>query len=70
MEFFCDTKDKTPVINQSFAVCEFTVLLTVVQITKRTKRKTKRTFDERCVGHAWSNKNSVLNYSTYLILPV
>ena len=59
MEFFCNTKDRTPIINQSFVVYE----LTCSGCGANYVGKTERTLYERCGEHAWSNQNSVVkNY--------
>ena len=51
MDFFCNTKDQTPIISQSFTVCEFKCPdCGVIYV-----RKTERTLYERCVEHAWSD---------------
>ena len=71
MEFFCNTKDRTPIINQSFFVYEFTC----PGCGANYVGKTKRMLYEQCVEHAWSDQNSivknhnvisVLKCSTYL----
>ena len=54
-EFFCNTKDRTPIINQSFVVYEFTCS----GCSANYVRKTERTY-ERCVEHAWSDQNSIV----------
>ena len=56
MEFFCNTKDRTPIINQSFVVYEFTC----PGCGANYVGKTERTLYERCVEHAWSDQNSVV----------
>ena len=75
MELFCNTKDRTPIINQFFVVYEFTCSDCGVNYVE----KNERTLYERCVERAWSDKNSVVRnhlhqcvkvQSTYLILPV
>ena len=55
IEFFCNTKDRTPIINQSFVVYEFTCS----GCSANYVRKTERTY-ERCVEHAWSDQNSIV----------
>ena len=74
MKYFCNTKDGTPIINQSFVVYE----LTYPGCGANYVEKTERTLYERCVEHAWSDQNSVdqiistsvLKCSTFLIIPV
>ena len=51
MEFFCNTKDRTPIINQSFVVHEFIY----PGCGANHVGKTERTLYERCVEHAWSD---------------
>ena len=51
MELFCNTKDKTPIINQSFVVYEFTC----TGCGANYMGKTERTLYERSVEHAWSD---------------
>ena len=48
MEFFCNTKDRTPIINQSFAVYEFTC----PGCGANYVGKAERTLYERYVEHA------------------
>ena len=48
MEFFCNTKDRTPIINQSFVLYEFTCPCCGANYVE----KTERTLYERCVEHA------------------
>ena len=55
MKYFCNTKDGTPIINQSFVVYE----LTYPGCGANYVEKTERTLYERCVEHAWSDQNSV-----------
>ena len=56
MEFFCNTKDRTPIINQSFVVYEFTC----PGCGANYVGKTERTLYERRVKHAWSDQNSLV----------
>ena len=56
MEVFCKTKDRTPIINHSFVVYEFTC----PGCGANYVRKTERTLYERCVEHAWSDQNSAV----------
>ena len=59
MEFFCNTKDRTHIINQSFVVYQFTC----PDCGANYVGETERTLYERCVEHAWSDQNSVVkNY--------
>ena len=51
MEFFCNTKDRTPIINQSFVDYEFTC----PGCGANYVGKTKRTLYERCAEQAWSD---------------
>ena len=55
MEFFSNTKDRTPSLNQSFVVHEFTCLGCGANYV----RKIERALYERCVDHAWSDQNSI-----------
>ena len=56
MEFFCNTKDKTPMLNQSFVVYEFKC----PGCDANYIGKTERTLFERSEEHAWKDKNSVV----------
>ena len=56
MEFFYNTKDRSSIVNQSFAVCEFMC----PGCGANYVRKTERTLYERCVEHTWSNQNSIV----------
>ena len=56
MEFFCNTKDRTLIINQSFVVYEFMCPGCGANYVGETERK----LYERCVEHAWSDQNSVV----------
>ena len=79
MEFFCNTKDRTPIINQSFVVYQF-MCMAVVQIM--WEKLKEHYMNDVLNTHGVIKKvlwkitsNSVLKYtylkcSTYLILPV
>ena len=56
MRFFCNTKDRTPAINQSFVVYEFRCPGCGANYVGTTERP----LYERCVEHAWSDKNSIV----------
>ena len=56
IEFFCNTKDKTPMLNQSFVVYEFKC----PGCDANYIGKTERTLFERSEEHAWKDKNSVV----------
>ena len=56
MEFFCNTKDITPIINQSFVVYEFTC----PGCAANYMGKTERILYERCVEHARSDQNNIV----------
>ena len=56
MEFFCNTKDRTVIINQSFAVYEFTCPGRGANYVG----KTERTLYERCVERVRSDQNSIV----------
>ena len=56
LEFFCNTKDRTPKLNQSFVVYEFTC----PGCNANYVGKTERTLHERCDEHAWSDKDSAV----------
>ena len=72
-EFFCNTKYRTPIINQSFVVNEFMCPGCV-----NCMKETEKTLYERCVEHACSYQNSIMKInstnvfkcSTYLMIPV
>ena len=57
IDFFCSTKDKTSTLNQSFVVYEFVC----PGCSANYVGKTERTFFERNVEHASSDKDSVVN---------
>ena len=56
MEFFCNTKDRTPIINHSFVAYEFPCIGCGASYVG----KTERTLYERCVEHAWTDQNSIV----------
>ena len=56
MEFFCNTKDRIPNINQYFVVYEFTCPGCRANYVRKTERK----LYERCVAHTWSDQNSIV----------
>ena len=56
LEFFYNTKDKIPKLNESFVVYE----LICPRCNANYVRKTERTLDERCAEYAWDNKDSVV----------
>ena len=56
MEFFCNIKDRTSIINQSFVVYEFTC----PGCGANYVGKTERTLYEQCVERAWSDRNRVV----------
>ena len=58
LEFFCNTKDRTPKLNQSFVVYEFTCPGCNVNYVG----KTERTLHERyhILEHAWNDKDSAV----------
>ena len=56
MEFFCNTKGRTPIVNQSFVLYEFTCS----GCGGNYVGKTERTLYERCIEHAWSDQNSIV----------
>ena len=56
IELFCNTEDRTPNINQSFVVYEFTC----PGCSANYVGKTERTLHERCVEHARNDQNSIL----------
>ena len=51
MVFFCNTKNRTPIINQSFVVYKFMRL----GCGASYMGKTERMLYERCVEHTWSD---------------
>ena len=56
MKFFCNTKDRTPIINQSLVVYQFMCSGCGANYVG----KTKRTLYERCVEHEWSDQYSTV----------
>ena len=56
MEFFCKSKDRTPIINQSFVLHEFAC----PGCDANYVGKTERTLYERCIEHAWRDQNSIV----------
>ena len=56
LEFFCNTKDITPKLNESFVTYE----VICPGCNDNYVGKTERTFHERCVEHAWNYKDSVV----------
>ena len=56
LEFFCNTKDRTPKLNQSFVFYEFTC----PGCNANYVGKTERTLHERCDEHAWNDKDSAV----------
>ena len=67
MEFFCNTEDRTPIINQSFVVYESTCRGCVANYV----RKTKITLYEGCVNHLRKDQSSIVknHLDSVLILP-
>ena len=56
LEFFCNTKNRTPKLNESFVVYEFICPGCIANYVG----KTERTLHERCAEHAWDDKDSVV----------
>ena len=56
MEFISNTKDRTPIVNQSFVVHKFTC----PGCDANYVRKTKRTLYEQCAEHASSDQSSIV----------
>ena len=56
LEFFCNTKDRTPKLNESFVVYEFIC----PRYNANCISKTERILHKRCVEHAWNDKDSVV----------
>ena len=56
LEFFCSTKDRTPKLNESFVAYEFIC----PGCNDNYVGKTERTLHERCVEHAWNDKDSIV----------
>ena len=53
---FCNTKDRTSKLNESFVVYEFIC----PGCNANYVGKTERTLHERCAEHAWDDKDSVV----------
>ena len=66
MEFFCNTKDRTSIINQSFVVYEFTC----AGCGANYVGKTERTLYERCAEQAWSDQNRIVKNHLHRCLEV
>ena len=58
LEFFCNNKYRTLKLNESFVVYEFIC----PGCNDNYLGKTERTLHERCVEHAWDDKDSVVFY--------
>ena len=56
LEFFYNTKDRTPKLNESFVVYEFIC----PRCNANYVGKTERTLLERYAGHAWDDKYSIV----------
>ena len=56
VEFFCNIKDETPKLNESFVVYEFIC----PGCNDNYVGKTERTLNERCAEHVWDEKDSVV----------
>ena len=56
IEFYCNTKDKTAVLSNSFVVYDFSC----PGCGANCIGKTERTFHERTVEHAWTDNNSAV----------
>ena len=56
LEFFCNNKDKTPFFNNSYVVYHFICPGCCASYVG----KTQRTLHERCIEHAWSDKDSAV----------
>ena len=54
LEFFCNNKDGTPFFNNSYVVYHFNYPGCCASYVG----KTQRTLHERCIEHAWSDKDS------------
>ena len=54
LEFFCNNKDKTPFFNNWYVVYHFNCSGCCTTYIG----KTQRTLHERCIEHAWSDKDS------------
>ena len=56
LEFFCNNKDKTPFFNNWYVVYHFNCPGCCTSYIG----KTQRTLHERCIEHAWSDKESAV----------
>ena len=56
LEFFCNSKDKTPFCNNSYVVYHFNCPVCCAGYVE----KTQQTLHERCIEHAWSDKGSAV----------
>ena len=56
LEFFCNNKHKTFLFNKSYVVYHFKCPGCCASYVG----KTERTLHERCIEHAWKDKNSVI----------
>ena len=56
LEFFCNNKDKTPFFNNSYKVYHFNCPRCCASYVG----KTQWTLHERCIEHAWSDKDSAV----------
>ena len=56
LEFFCNTKDRTPKLNESFVVYEFIC----TGCNANYVGKSERTLHERCAEHVWDDKDNVV----------
>ena len=56
LEFFCNTKDRTPKLSESFVVFEFIC----PGCNANYVGKIERTLDERCAERAWDDKDNVV----------
>ena len=56
LELFCNTKDRTPKLNESFVIYEFIC----PGCNANNVGKTERTLHERCAEHAWNDKDSIV----------
>ena len=56
LEVFCNNKDKTPFFNNSYVVYNFNC----PECCASYVGKTQQTLHERCIEHAWSDKDSAV----------
>ena len=56
LELFCNTKDRTSKLNESFVAYEFIC----PRCNANYVGKTERTLHERFVEHAWNDKDSIV----------